>query len=69
MKLNNLGDYPIDEIRGELAESLDGLNFSTPVSDMSDINSNNDMENVIAHDLSRETNETDLIVRRSEALR
>ena len=36
---------------------------------MSDINSNNDMENVIVHDLSRETNETDLIVRRSESLR
>ena len=69
LKLNNLGDYSIDEIRGELAESLDGLNFSTPVSDMSDINSNNDMENVIVHDLSRETNETDLIVRRSESLR
>ena len=41
LKLNNLGDYSIDEIRGELAESLDGLDFSTPVSDMSDINSNN----------------------------
>ena len=69
LKLNNLGDYSIDGIRSELVNSLDGLDFSAPISNMSNINVSSDVENVTVHESYRETNETDLIVRRSESLR
>ncbi len=69
LKLNNLGDYSIDDIRSELAKSLDNLDFSISTKNMSDINIHNDSEKVIVHESSRDTNETDLIVRRSESLR
>ena len=69
LKLNNLGDYSIDGIRSELVNSLDGLDFSAPISNMSNINVSSDVENVTVHESYRKTNETDLIVRRSESLR
>ena len=69
LKLNNLGDYSIDGIRSELVNSLDGLDFSAPISNMSNINVSSNVENVTVHESYRETNETDLIVRRSESLR
>ena len=69
LKLNNLGDYSIDGIRSELVNSLDGLDFSAPISNMSNINVSGDVEHATIHESYRETNETDLIVRRSESLR
>ena len=69
LKLNNLGDYSINGIRSELVNSLDGLDFSAPISNMSNINVSGDMEHATMHESYRETNETDLIVRRSESLR
>ena len=69
LKLNNLGDYSIDGIRSELVNSLDDLDFSAPIANMSNINVSGDVEHVTTHESYRETNETDLIVRRSESLR
>ena len=48
---------------------MDGLDFSAPISNMSNINVSGDVEHVTTHESYRETNETDLIVRRSESLR
>ena len=68
LKLNNLGDYSMTNIRDELKKSLEGLDFNMSKTDMSNINTSPYIENKILKESYRETNQTDLIVRRSESL-
>ena len=68
LKLNNLGDYSVANIRDELKKSLEGLDFNMSKTDMSNINISPYIENKILKESYRETNQTDLIVRRSESL-
>ena len=68
LKLNNLGDYSVANIRDELKKSLEGLDFNMSKTDMSNINISPYIENKILKESYRETNQTDLITRRSESL-
>ena len=68
LKLNSLGDYSVTNIRDELKKSLEGLDFNISKTDMSSINTSPYIENEILKESYRETNQTDLIVRRSESL-
>ncbi|MBT5640211.1 MAG: NADH-quinone oxidoreductase subunit NuoG, partial [Rhodobiaceae bacterium] len=68
LKLNNLGDYSVTNIRDELKKSLEGLDFNMSKTDMSNINTSPYIQNKILKESYRETNQTDLIVRRSESL-
>ncbi|MDB4090200.1 molybdopterin-dependent oxidoreductase, partial [Gammaproteobacteria bacterium] len=68
LKLNNLGDYSVANIRDELKKSLEGLDFNMSKTDMSNTNISPYIENKILKESYRETNQTDLIVRRSESL-
>ena len=68
LKLNNLGDYSITDIRNELKKSLEDLDFNMSEIDMSNSNNSPYIENQIPEESCRETNETDLIVRRSCSL-
>jgi len=68
LKLNSLGDYSVTNIRDELKKSLEGLDFNMSKTDMSNINTSPYIENKTSKESYRETNQTDLIVRRSESL-
>ena len=68
LKLNNLGDYSMTDIRDELKKSLEGLDFNMSQIDMGDTSAAPYIESLVSQESYRETNETDLIVRRSKSL-
>jgi len=66
--LNNFGDYTIDTIRNELEESLKKIDFSLSAIDIDSIDASNMVEDNVIDKFTRDTYDTDMIVRRSESL-